>query len=177
MNQNQFEWTDDRVEILKKLWAEGLTARQIATELGGRVSRCAVIGKARRIKLSSRNRAEALRVSNGVREQARRIRAIQAAKATARPPERKRLEPFLTDLEPETVATSVTFAELADHHCHWPVSGVGTSIRFCGARVAGTAYCEHHCRMAYRPPSRPQTRAELELQARKMAKARTAKVE
>ena len=27
-------WTDDRVEILKKLWAEGLSASQIARELG-----------------------------------------------------------------------------------------------------------------------------------------------
>ena len=35
-------WTDDRVEILKKLWAEGLSASQIARELGD-VTRNAVI--------------------------------------------------------------------------------------------------------------------------------------
>ena len=36
-------WTDDRVEILKKLWVEGQSASQIAKELGG-VTRNAVIG-------------------------------------------------------------------------------------------------------------------------------------
>mgnify|MGYP000890834825 CR=1 FL=1 len=39
-------WTDERVELLKKLWAEGLSASQIATQLGG-VSRNAVIGAGR----------------------------------------------------------------------------------------------------------------------------------
>ena len=51
-------WTDERVELLKKLWAEGLSASQIAAQLGG-VSRNAVIGKVHRLKLSSRGRATA----------------------------------------------------------------------------------------------------------------------
>ena len=38
-------WTDERVELLKKLWADGLSASQIAAELGG-ITRNAVIGKA-----------------------------------------------------------------------------------------------------------------------------------
>ncbi|MEP4560994.1 MAG: GcrA family cell cycle regulator, partial [Nitratireductor sp.] len=42
-------WTDERVELLKKLWAEGLSASQIAAQLGG-VSRNAVIGKVHRLK-------------------------------------------------------------------------------------------------------------------------------
>ncbi|WP_306119992.1 MULTISPECIES: GcrA family cell cycle regulator [unclassified Roseitalea] len=46
-------WTDDRVELLKKLWTEGLSASQIAAKLGG-VSRNAVIGKVHRLKLSGR---------------------------------------------------------------------------------------------------------------------------
>ena len=49
-------WTDERVELLKKLWSEGLSASQIATQLGG-VSRNAVIGKVHRLKLSGRGRA------------------------------------------------------------------------------------------------------------------------
>ena len=28
-------WTDERVELLKKLWNDGLSASQIAVELGG----------------------------------------------------------------------------------------------------------------------------------------------
>ena len=46
-------WTDDRVEILKKLWAEGLSASQIARELGD-VTRNAVIGKVHRLGLAGR---------------------------------------------------------------------------------------------------------------------------
>lgn len=46
-------WTDERIETLRKLWENGLTASQIADELGG-VSRNAVIGKAHRLGLKSR---------------------------------------------------------------------------------------------------------------------------
>ena len=47
-------WTDERVELLKKLWMEGLSASQIAGELGDGVTRNAVIGKVHRLKLSAR---------------------------------------------------------------------------------------------------------------------------
>ncbi|WP_114951938.1 GcrA family cell cycle regulator [Sphingosinicella terrae] len=46
-------WTDERIERLKTLWSQGVTASQIADELGG-VSRNAVIGKAHRLGLQSR---------------------------------------------------------------------------------------------------------------------------
>jgi len=46
-------WTDERIDHLKKMWEEGLTASQIAEKLGG-VSRNAVIGKAHRLGLKSR---------------------------------------------------------------------------------------------------------------------------
>lgn len=47
-------WSDERVELLKKLWGEGQSASQIAKELGG-VTRNAVIGKVHRLGLSNRN--------------------------------------------------------------------------------------------------------------------------
>ena len=50
---NAMNWTDDRVEKLKKLWADGLSASQIAAQLGG-VSRNAVIGKVHRLCLPGR---------------------------------------------------------------------------------------------------------------------------
>jgi GcrA cell cycle regulator len=46
-------WTDERIDQLKRLWEQGMTASQIAEELGG-VSRNAVIGKAHRLGLQSR---------------------------------------------------------------------------------------------------------------------------
>ena len=49
-------WTDERVEQLKKLWSDGLSASQIAAELGG-ITRNAVIGKVHRLGLSGRTKA------------------------------------------------------------------------------------------------------------------------
>ena len=46
-------WTEERIDTLKKMWDSGMTATQIAEELGG-VSRNAVIGKAHRLGLQSR---------------------------------------------------------------------------------------------------------------------------
>ncbi len=51
-------WTDERVEKLKTMWAEGKSASQIAKELGD-VTRNAVIGKVHRLGLSNRNAAAA----------------------------------------------------------------------------------------------------------------------
>ena len=53
----EMSWTDERVETLKRMWAEGQSASQIAKELGG-VTRNAVIGKVHRLGLSNRDEAE-----------------------------------------------------------------------------------------------------------------------
>ena len=61
---NAMNWSDDRVEQLKTLWTEGLSASQIARALGG-VTRNAVIGKVHRLGLAGRaspSRAERPRV-------------------------------------------------------------------------------------------------------------------
>jgi GcrA cell cycle regulator len=64
-------WTDERIERLKELWSKGMTASQIADELGS-VSRNAVIGKAHRLGLQSRPRREAERGRASRREAERR---------------------------------------------------------------------------------------------------------
>ena len=50
-------WTDERVELLRKLWLEGLSASQIASELSNGITRNAVIGKVHRLGLSGRAKA------------------------------------------------------------------------------------------------------------------------
>ncbi len=52
--RQEMSWTDERVETLKRMWAEGQSASQIAKELGG-VTRNAVIGKVHRLGLSNRS--------------------------------------------------------------------------------------------------------------------------
>jgi GcrA cell cycle regulator len=68
-------WTDERVELLKKMWGEGQSASQIAKELGG-VTRNAVIGKVHRLGLSNRAGAP---VSSGAKDE------TESAAAEAKP--------------------------------------------------------------------------------------------
>src|SRR4029079_6938027 len=42
-------WTDARIAHLKMRWSQGVTAQRIARELGGGISRCAVLGKIHRL--------------------------------------------------------------------------------------------------------------------------------
>ena len=53
-------WSDERVELLKRLWGDGLSASQIAGQLGG-ITRNAVIGKVHRLGLAGRAKAAAPR--------------------------------------------------------------------------------------------------------------------
>jgi len=79
-------WTDERVETLKKMWAEGQSASQIAKELGG-VTRNAVIGKVHRLGLSNR-------VGGGAdTEEAEAPAVAAAAPAPAPAPAAPRVEP------------------------------------------------------------------------------------
>lgn len=72
-------WSDERVEVLKKLWGEGQSASQIAKELGG-VTRNAVIGKVHRLGLSNRT------VAGKPAAAAAKPAAKKAAKPTAKAP-------------------------------------------------------------------------------------------
>ena len=47
-------WTDERVELLRKLWSEGLSASQIAAQLGGVSRNAAPAETARRQAEASR---------------------------------------------------------------------------------------------------------------------------
>ena len=72
-------WTEERIDRLKAMWAEGSTASQIADELGG-VSRNAVIGKAHRLGLEARPSP----VKPG-EEKDKKAAAAPAAKAAPKP--------------------------------------------------------------------------------------------
>jgi GcrA cell cycle regulator len=53
MEKDAGTWTEERVERLKELWSQGMSASEIAQILGD-VTRNAVIGKAHRLGLSGR---------------------------------------------------------------------------------------------------------------------------
>lgn len=88
-------WTDERVELLKKMWGEGQSASQIAKELGG-VTRNAVIGKVHRLGLSNRAAGGASGAAKAEAKPAAEKPAAQAApapKAEPKPKPAPRTEP------------------------------------------------------------------------------------
>jgi GcrA cell cycle regulator len=161
-------WTDDRIETLRKLWADGLSASQIATALGG-VSRNAVIGKIHRLGLSGRvkapPRAQAPRRPTAMARPAPQARVMAAAAAVVRVVERP-LPAFLPQPQPQaqTVADvlpftrGVTFLELGPQQCRWPLGDPGDGdFKFCGARTGpGETYCCGHADLAF--PGRAKKR-------------------
>ncbi len=157
-------WTEDRVEVLKKLWAEGLSASQIANRLGG-VTRNAVIGKVHRLGLSGRattSRAKAprprRRLDPKTDGQARPHLPTNGAIA---------LKPIY-DEEPEAdvelapspvedlvvpISQRATIISLKESMCRWPIGDPGDKdFHFCGrSSPPGIPYCEHHAQIAYQP--------------------------
>ena len=77
-------WSDERVELLKKMWGEGQSASQIAKELGG-VTRNAVIGKVHRLGLSNRNGSGAASTESPKPKAAAKPAAKPKPKAAAKP--------------------------------------------------------------------------------------------
>ncbi len=75
-------WTDERVEILTKMWGEGQSASQIAKELGG-VTRNAVIGKVHRLGLS--NRATPAKAAKPAEEKTAKPQPAEAKAKPAKP--------------------------------------------------------------------------------------------
>ena len=149
-------WTDERIDRLKSLWMQGMTASQIAEELGG-VSRNAVIGKIHRLGLSPGRRPAALarqmRTSPArVQGPPTRITRIFQAIATQAP---SPLAAKTVEAPPVESSQRCSLLELAGGRCRWPISDPGKDdFGFCGNEsIGGFSYCVGHARIAYRLPS------------------------
>ncbi|MGE0502142.1 MAG: GcrA family cell cycle regulator [Rhizobiaceae bacterium] len=164
-------WTDERVELLRKLWSEGLSASQIAAHLGG-VSRNAVIGKVHRLKLSSRGRATAApshkkkTSHNGsVARSGARTASIGRSSGgsigatalqthfDAEPIARHVMRPQMNVVVP--ISRRLPLVQLTERTCKWPNGDPLTEeFNFCGNDTADTGpYCTYHSRIAFQPAS------------------------
>ncbi len=151
-------WTDERVETLRTLWLDGLSASQIAKQLGG-VTRNAVIGKVHRLGLSGR--ATPSQPSPVAFKPPRARPAAPAATAAPRrhampeAPQRPLAEARLPTPPPERIETpgAATVLTLGRHMCKWPIGDPSsTEFTFCGRRAADERpYCVEHARLAYQP--------------------------
>ena len=172
-------WTDERVEKLKKLWSEGLSASQIANQLGG-VSRNAVIGKVHRLNLPGRAKAGGAPAAARAPKRAAapaaatpRNPAFANPRAVTRPQAARPAgaEMIEEDFDAETAVEETSYApvsnnnnvvpisrrlgltELTERTCKWPVGDpLKDDFHFCGGEAPDTSpYCTYHQRMAYQP--------------------------
>jgi GcrA cell cycle regulator len=138
-NIHDTPWTAGLVERLKVLWAEGLSATQVANELKGDITRCAVIGKVHRLGLPARK----------ARQQPDRpyIPTRRAVPKPPAPPPRPKPPPPPPPGAPKM--RRLQLVKLQPHHCRWPCGDVGTpEFFFCAADAHGEIYCPFHKRMA-----------------------------
>lgn len=145
-------WTDDRVASLKKLWLEGLSASQIAKQLGG-VTRNAVIGKVHRLGLSGRAAPAAPQrtVFKAPRPPRPAMTAAHAPRRAEAPHAHQQAPTPLPVVREEP--GSATVLTLGAHMCKWPIGDPSTdAFSFCGRRTSQEGpYCVEHARVAYQP--------------------------
>jgi GcrA cell cycle regulator len=155
-------WTNERIELMQKLWLEGWSASRIAGELACGITRNAVIGKVYRLGLSGRAKALSGNVLASPphhkaprRPLHRHANSPQVAGNTA-----LALYPFVIEAPaPQTVrdvvvpmSEPVTISELRESMCHWPIGDPAQSeFRFCGAKKLSSQgpYCACHAGIAY----------------------------
>lgn len=156
-------WTDERVELLKKLWQDGLSASQIAKQLGG-VTRNSVIGKVHRLGLSGR--AQPSKPRRTVFKAPRPMRPASSVPSAPR----RICEPVQAPSNPAPVryvdekpgtATTLT---LGAHMCKWPIGDPELeTFTFCGRRAEDGPYCYEHETIAYQPRQSKKKSAAAEL--------------
>lgn len=146
-------WTDERVATLRKLWLDGLSAREVAGQLGGGLTRNAVIGKVHRLGLSG---------AGGDQPQPRRARPKRPARpARARLAHPRPLPPgpaaprvvIPAPEVPEGPGLVASVLGLNSHVCRWPIGDPkAADFSFCGRRTEGEGpYCAGHHHRAHQP--------------------------
>lgn len=174
-----WEWTPERDEQLKQLWARGLSGSEIAGALGGGVTRNAVIGRVHRLGLPPR-RKPAAKGPKTFRDRPSRGRVRPSTPPCPELPEINRAGTVSARNEPEALAQgsatleilpppepaaapgdAVTLMQLREPMCRWPVgeNADGRAL-FCGAGRGHGSYCTRHAALAYQPRETPRRHAE-----------------
>jgi GcrA cell cycle regulator len=143
-------WSETRVTTLSQLWLDGLSASQIAKQLGG-VTRNAVIGKVHRLGLSGRAAASApARAPRTATPRLKRPRRVAvAASPLCKSPVRLSVRAHVH--APEGPGLVVDMVQLGAHACKWPIGDPkGSDFSFCGRQADGR-YCAAHEQQGVRP--------------------------
>src|SRR5262249_32371657 len=166
--EGAMSWTDERVEMLKKLWADGLSASQIAAELGG-ITRNARTGKVHRLGPPGRATAPSpagprprktrapSHVFRSIRNALRGNTALAAQAVAAYEAE---IEPEPEPLENVIpIGQRCSILELSEDKCRWPIGDPGQAdFFFCGGRAGLGPPCAG-CPARISHPTADRTRA------------------
>lgn len=150
-------WTDQRIDLLRRLWAEGLSAGKIAKEMGG-VSRSAIIGKARRLQLAGRKVGAPAGIEKTKKTHPRiQIYSERKRKSPLRKPPATIIDLF-TNAPPIDQRKSIL--ELTNETCRWPYGDpVKPDFFYCGIAESDFAahrpYCRYHTFIACAPARAP----------------------
>ncbi|MCI0467333.1 MAG: GcrA cell cycle regulator [Beijerinckiaceae bacterium] len=161
-------WTNERIELLQKLWLEGWSASRIAAELSHGVTRNAVIGKVYRLGLSGRAKAAAAAVpASPSRHRPDKSDRRPGNRQASSPPiagnTALAMLPFAVEAPaPQRVrevvvpiSEPVTILELRESMCRWPIGDPAQpEFRYCGAkkRPGLGPYCACHSSIAFQSP-------------------------
>ncbi|MDR3510679.1 MAG: GcrA family cell cycle regulator [Caulobacteraceae bacterium] len=163
-----FDWTEKRIETLKRLWCvEGLSSPQIAERFGPELSKNAVIGKITRLGLKKFGHAAGVRpkVPRAPRPKPVRRIAPPATTVSATPPApiAKLTAAAVEVIAPanDSIPGGLRFIDRRRGQCSWPLGellGPATwDMPVCGVDVHGDGpYCRHHASGAFKPA--PQKR-------------------
>lgn len=158
------EWTEQRIEMLRRLWGQGQTASQIAAALGG-VTRNAVIGKAHRLGLTGRPSPIKRDATGGEapkrRPAARRMAINPQPKPmlpmarTASTPQAEIAPPAAPAAQERPRAYQPQRSHAGGKACSWPMGDPKQpGFHFCGEPAEpGRPYCGTHCQQAYQRKS------------------------
>jgi GcrA cell cycle regulator len=168
-------WTEERVELLKKLWAAGRSASECAELIGADLTRNSVVGKVHRLKLvQGQKPGQPARLPRpSKRRLAPRTKKVGAVTPSSQVNQVDDRDSWLEEPAP---ARRCQILELTDATCRWPVGDPGKpDFHFCGSRpYAGIPYCGVHARIAYQSPAQRRqamldSRAERAVEGKRLA--------
>lgn len=158
-------WSEGRVELLKKLWQEGLSASQIAKLLGG-VTRNGVIGKVHRLGLSGR--AMPSHPARPVARQSKPAGKVNHQRILAEQAKPKVAAPILPTqplpVERLDQGGTATILTIGSFMCRWPIGDPALpNFTLCGSRTDEGSYCKPHAQVAYQPAQAKKKSSAAEL--------------
>lgn len=154
-------WTKQRVALLKKLWPARYSAQQIADTINARypgpyLTRCAVLGKRRRMGLPEKPK-----------QQPKHRPGVEPRRAKKSPPpvRQKPADPLM-----------IQTADLGPGVCHYPIGHPrAPGFGYCGNATSQNGdsyrtYCDHHHGLTHQklPPKLVREPGKLELFTRKL---------